>query len=595
MSRVPPPSRQPKPVHAPRLLALAVLALIAYANSFQAGLIFDNAPAILQDTRVRALTGGNLHLILTEEYWYNTSTTGLYRPLTTFSYLLNYAVLGNGPNPAGYHWVNLLLHGANISLVYLLAVWIAGDANLAFALAVLWGVHPLLTDSVTNIVGRADLLATLGVLGGLLAHIAGASATGGRRLVRWTVLAAAASIAIFSKEVGAVLPGVMLLYDLTWWKPGAWRARAPGYAALALPFAAYFWLRGELLARVPIGLVPFGDNPLTGADFWTAKLTALQVIGKYIALFVWPARLSADYSYAAVPLFGGQPAEVAALAICVAAAILAILSYCANKGVFFYLVFFFLTLAPTSNVFLLIGSIMAERFLYLPSIGLAGCAVLAIHAFGRRLSPRWPAAPRAAWAVLGLAGLAFAARTYARNPDWRDDRSLWSSVVSTTPGSSKGHSVLAGTLIAATRPRSQRSRRGAGDHRQPPRRPQLAASLRNCRHVLSPQRRKHSQRLRNGVVPEGAGSARARRAHRRRGARGNSPAQSGSRQARIGRRLDARVSGTGTRLPSARRSAESHGASFLRTRPQRRSGVHRRDGTCGPRPRQLGTGRGGAG
>ena len=80
-----------------------MLALVAYSNSFQAGLIFDNAPAILQDTRIRAATADNIHLILTEEYWYNSSTTGLYRPLSTFSYLLNYAVLGNGPNPAGYH------------------------------------------------------------------------------------------------------------------------------------------------------------------------------------------------------------------------------------------------------------------------------------------------------------------------------------------------------------------------------------------------------------------------------------------------------------------------------------------------------------
>ena len=49
-------------------------------------------------------------------------TTGLYRPLSTFSYLLNYAIFGNGPLPAGYHWVNFALHAVNIALVYLLGL-----------------------------------------------------------------------------------------------------------------------------------------------------------------------------------------------------------------------------------------------------------------------------------------------------------------------------------------------------------------------------------------------------------------------------------------------------------------------------------------
>ena len=96
------------------MLALWAFALVAYSNSFRAGLALDNASVVLQDSRIRAATPENLHLILTEEYWYNRLTTGLYRPLTTFSYLLNYSVFGNGPHPAGYHWVNFALHAVNI-------------------------------------------------------------------------------------------------------------------------------------------------------------------------------------------------------------------------------------------------------------------------------------------------------------------------------------------------------------------------------------------------------------------------------------------------------------------------------------------------
>ena len=104
------------------ILALWAFALLVYSNSFRAGFVFDNNSAILRDSRVHAVTSQNLHLILTEEYWYKTTTTLLYRPLTTFSYLLNYAILDNGLHPAGYHWVNFALHAVNIALVYLLGL-----------------------------------------------------------------------------------------------------------------------------------------------------------------------------------------------------------------------------------------------------------------------------------------------------------------------------------------------------------------------------------------------------------------------------------------------------------------------------------------
>src|SRR5205085_7427 len=158
--------------------ALWGCALVAYSSAFRAGFPFDNTQAILLDLRVHAVTPENIHLILTQDYWYNSSTTGLYRPLTTLSYLFNYAVLGNGSRPAGYHWINFGLHAANVLLVYLAGLAIFRDTPRAVALAAVWGLHPLLTESVTNIVGRADLLAGFGVLAGLLCHIHAGRAVG---------------------------------------------------------------------------------------------------------------------------------------------------------------------------------------------------------------------------------------------------------------------------------------------------------------------------------------------------------------------------------------------------------------------------------
>jgi len=109
--------------------------------------------------------------------------------------------------------------------------------------------------------------------------------------------------------------------------------------------------------------------------------------------------------------------------------------------VFFFIVFFFAALAPTSNLLLLIGTIMAERFLYLPSIGFAGCLVGAVYAVCRRL-------PRVAPAVLALVSVAFAARTYARNFDWFDDVTLWTSAAKYGSASYKTHTSLAADWIA---------------------------------------------------------------------------------------------------------------------------------------------------
>ena len=439
--------------HITRLLALWVLALAAYSNSFQSGMVLDNALVILKDPRIRAVTAQNLGLILNKDYWYSNLTSMVYRPLTTFSYLVNWAILGNGPHPAAYHVVNFALHAANIALVYWLGLVVFEETAAALSLAGIWGVHPLLTEAVTNVVGRADLLAAFGVLTGLLCHIANRSATGRRRLA-WTCgLALAAAIGIFSKENAAVLPGVMLLCDLAWADRARWRERVTGYLAVAAPFAVYFYLRIRMLAQNPAGVVPFLDNPLVGTDFWTAKLAAVKVIGKFMWLAVWPSRLSADYSYNAVRLpawrldWSSLSAWIA-LAVCVAAVAIALRCYRSRKPVFFFIAFFFAALSPTANVVFFAGAIMAERFMYLPLIGVVGCAVLLIQAALRRLPLKSLPRPRVYWATMGLLFVACGARTYARNFDWRDERSLWISAVHAYPSSFRANSALASALLA---------------------------------------------------------------------------------------------------------------------------------------------------
>jgi tetratricopeptide (TPR) repeat protein len=416
--------------------AVMLVVFLAYSNSFGVGFFLDNEEIVLKDPRVHAVSSLQLHRILTQQYW-ETATTGLYRPLTTLSYLFNYAVLGSGPNPEGYHWINLLLHLVNTALVYLLGLAIFEQAAMAVLLSALWALHPVHTEVVTNIVGRADLLVTFGVLAALLCHRQALTSSGKRKAMWILGLLLAVTVGVFAKESGVVAVGVIAAYDLTVGRSGSWRTRIPSYLAAIIPCLAYLYARAQVLAGAPVLATNYCDNPLLGADFWTARLTGLKVIGRYFALLLWPASLSWDYSYNEIPLGGGAPLTIALAFIgCVGAIVLAVWSWRRYPALSFAIAFAAITFSPVSNLLIVIGTIMGERFLYLPSIGLIACAVFGLFAIKRR---------RAVEIACAAILLLFAVRTYARNGDWLDQHRFWRSGVEAAPGSFKTHLTVATT------------------------------------------------------------------------------------------------------------------------------------------------------
>lgn len=449
----------------PALLLAAIIGFtfFTYSNSFHALLLFDNDQVILKDTRVQAVTSDNIRRILTHAYW-EANPTGLYRPLTTLSYLFNFAILGDGPNPAGYHWFNFILHAVNIGLVYLLGLAIFEQAPAALLLSAIWGLHPLQTEAVTNVVGRADMLAAFGVLAALLCYRQALRSSGWRYGAWLAALVLAVTTGVFSKESAVVVVGVIALYDFTFVRGVSWRSRFPGYIATAVPCLVYLYVRALVIASAPYEQVPFTDNPLVGAGFWTARMTAAKVLGGYLRLLVLPTPLSFDYSYNAIPLFGWKLNDwedwkaILALIACSGAAVAAIVSLRRNKLVFFSIAFFFVTLSPASNLLILIGSIMGERFLYLPSVGFA--AVL-VWAFGRFFTGQ-PKYRKAAAVVLGVILIAFAARTYDRNDDWLDARRFWRSAIEAAPGSYKAHIGATSNKLVATQKDWDRSLNDVG-------------------------------------------------------------------------------------------------------------------------------------
>ena len=425
-------------------LGLCLLTLAAYSNSFGAGFAMDNRGLILQDARVHAATAENLDLIFGHTYWWPYGESGLFRPLTTLSYLFNYAILGNGDHPAGYHWINFLMHAANVLLVYALGLRLAGWRPAAWT-AALWAVHPVLTESVTNMVGRADLLAGMAVLGGWLLYRKSAESSGWRRWAYLGALSATTAIGVFSKESAVTVLPVIVLYEAIWWKE---RRQALGLVrgsiAMLIPIQAMLYQRAAVLWSSTATTFPFYDNPIVGAGWVTGRLTALKVMGKYVALLFWPARLSCDYSWAQIPLAGGSAADWLAWMALAAALAAGVLLWRGNRLALYLAGAAVLVFLPTSNLLFPIGTIMAERFLYLPAIAFAAGVVAAVGAAGKRVGDA-----RLAPALLGLIVVACAARTWARNLDWQDDLAVGKAAVEASPGSFKSHKLLAYALHEA--------------------------------------------------------------------------------------------------------------------------------------------------
>jgi tetratricopeptide (TPR) repeat protein len=427
-------------------LALGLLTLLAFSNSFSAGFALDNRMLLLGDTRIQAATAANIALIVRHTYWWPNGESGLYRPLTTLSYLLNYAILGNGDRPAGYHWINFFLHTANVFLLFALGLRLMTGRvrafSTAFFIAMLWAVHPVLTESVTNIIGRADLLAGFAMLSGFLVYLKSKETTGRRQGAWLAGLAAATAVGVFSKESAVVLPAVIVLYEVACGKQ--WRRMLPGCIAMLVPVGIMLWQRAAVLSAAMPAEYPFVDNPIAGAGFLIGKLTAVKVLARYLWLAIWPMKLSSDYSYSQITLVhGGLEDWVCWLAVACALA-LAVILWNRGRLAFFFTGFAFLNLLPASNLLFPIGTIMAERLLYLPLAGLLAALVITMD----DATERFGFSGMAFAVCVAVIAAGFGVRTWVRNLDWADDKAMAMAGIQASPRSFKFHRLLAAQLLA---------------------------------------------------------------------------------------------------------------------------------------------------
>ncbi|HET6279135.1 MAG TPA: tetratricopeptide repeat protein, partial [Candidatus Polarisedimenticolia bacterium] len=344
--------------------------------------------------------------------------------------------------PFGYRLLNLLLHLVVTILVFLLAERIAPPGKSrtpidpAVAAGLLFAVHPVHTEVLGEVVGRAELLAAAGTLGCVLAFLRGRDAEqcGGRPWGWYGIAIVSFALGFLAKENAIVAPFLVVAIDLLVVRRGLrWRFHLSAAAALALCLGARIAAIGGLH---PAGHVHYIDNPIAHLPFLEGRLTALDVLGRYAGLLVAPLRLSIDYSHNAIPAAGGPFAPRVLFGALLLAGWMGALLVSGKRrpATTFALAWIGLAMAPTSNLFIPIGTIMAERLLYLPSAGfclLVGLAVAGLSRTAGEQRRRSGAIRVAAAVIVAL----LAVRGLVRLGDWRDDRTIFRRAIEVVPDS----------------------------------------------------------------------------------------------------------------------------------------------------------------
>ena len=432
--------------------AIVALALAASLTGLGNDFTYDDRAIILENARVHSLD--SWWGMFGEGYWPPPKSADVYRPLTILFFAVQWAAGGGAP--AVFHAVSVLLYAAVCVAVLGVAREVLPKApRAAWTAAALFAVHPVHVEAVANVVGQAELLVALLCVAAVLLYLrAREHGTPGRGTI--AALAAMYAGACLAKEHGFVLPALLAAAEICLVRrEEPWRRRLPALAPLALVLcavgAAYLAARTAVLGGVAGGVSPAFVGLPAADRVWTA----VGVVPEWVRLFLWPARLSSDYSPQQALL--REALDIGALPglALLAAAALAIAATARRRPVIaFGLLWVGIALAPVSNILVPTGVLLAERTLFLASAG-AMLAVVAAASWviDRRFDEALPRAVRATIAAaVALLLVAGAARSALRQRVWKDNATLFAQTVLDAPLSYRAHWAWGERLFDLGRP-----------------------------------------------------------------------------------------------------------------------------------------------
>jgi tetratricopeptide (TPR) repeat protein len=425
------------------LIALATI--IAYSNTLSVPFIFDDEMAIKENATIRRLWPIGKMLVPP-----GNGAAVQRRPVANVTLAINYAV--SGLNVWSYHALNITAHLLAAFLLFgvvrrtlLLpqyeAEWSMAATPLAFAIAFLWAVHPLLTEAVTYIVQRTEVLAGLFYLLTLYCVIRGATGNFSKLWSRlwYTLAVVACALAMGSKEAALSAPVVVLLYDRIFLSP-SWRETFRRRWALYLGLAATWSVILIMLPYGKEGTKVFGSDSEPVIQY---ALAQCGVIAHYLRLCFWPHPLVVDYgTYSQQTMWQIAPYVFLMLVLLTATA----WAFRRQAWLGFLGVCFFAILAPSSSIIPLPQQIAAEKRMYLPLAAVITSVVIGIFLLGRRFAQHGPmtrtAAQKAALGLVLLTGCILCITAFQRNNTYGSALTLWQNAVDEMPKNARAYGNL---------------------------------------------------------------------------------------------------------------------------------------------------------
>jgi hypothetical protein len=440
-----------------QMCALIALALAASWIGVQNGFTYDDRYIIEWNARVHSLGAGQWWRLFGQSYWPKDWGSDGYRPVTMLLFAIEW-VVGRG-SPQVFHAVNIALNAAVSVAVFALASLML-PAWAAWLAAALFAVHPVHVEAVANVVGQSEIIVGLALCSAVVLFVRSRGGiedgrTGGRiRASSAIAIVLLYAIGCLAKEHAMVLPALLVLAELLVVRDErSWRARWRELRPLTLGLAAvavgFLGARSLVLSGMA-GFHPFIVFQTLNLSYADRVLTMLGVAPHWLRLVLWPARLSMDYTPPSVAIAQGPALDqLPGFLLLTAVMGLALALWRRRPVTSFGILWAAITLLPSSNFIIPAGIILAERTLYLPTVGV----MIALGDTIAWIAPQLSRRPIRVAALAGVSAAIVAATVWSarRTTAWHDNERLFRQTVADYPDSYRAHFMLGSWAFSVQR------------------------------------------------------------------------------------------------------------------------------------------------
>ena len=413
--------------------AVFFIAFFVHAQSLNYGFTFDEQLLIVDNASSHGLE--NAADALTHKFWPGEAKGIYYRPVIIISYALGYEIAGT--SPWVHHLISILSHAGACVMVFFFGLYFLKREGAAFLAAAIFAVHPVHAENVFWVPGRTDVLAAFFVLSSFLLLMKGRDTTGLKSLIAKVLYIPVYLLAVGSKEIAIVLPAMVILHDLIFFRKNAAKYIFDHLTLIILTII-FMVVRSRILSGPGIEPVP---DPVHALPFLGSVSTVISILGASIKTVFIPSGWRIDFAWQDT-LLNTSPLILATyIAVIIFLIAISVISIKKKPALTFTIAAFFLALLPVSHI-IAFPTVFAERFMYLPGLFLILSVFLVLQSDmpGKRQSGKLGKVIIAVLIFVTIA--AFSIRTMQTGRTFKDDISYWRAVISQKPDLAIAHNWL---------------------------------------------------------------------------------------------------------------------------------------------------------